>query len=298
MNAASGTPALKSQKEHLLPEKKALASAAVPIQEIGMLTYCGVCRDNLEPATACSVANELGIGPDTQIYDISNACLGVLNGIIQTANAIELGQIKAGLIVSCETAREVVNIAIERLLKNQDMELFKNTIATLTGGAGAVAVLMTNTELAHKTSHKLLGGVIKNASRHHRLCLWGPDAGRCIDGIHVMKTDSIGVLKNGAALGEATYKAFIKEMNWPGTKPDKIICHQVGAAHQKTILESIGIPKEKDFTTYQFLGNIGTVSLPITAAIADERGFLQKGDLTGFFGIGSGLNCMMLGVEW
>ena len=97
-----------------------------------MLIYCGVCRDNLEPATACSIANELGVNPDTQIYDVSNACLGVLNGIIQTANAIELGQIRAGLVVSCETAREVVDIAIDRLLQTQDMELFKDTIATLT----------------------------------------------------------------------------------------------------------------------------------------------------------------------
>ena len=277
--------------------RKALAGSRVSVDDIGMLIYCGVCRDNLEPATACSIANELGVNPDTQIYDVSNACLGVLNGIIQTANAIELGQIRAGLVVSCETAREVVDIAIDRLLKTQDMELFKDTIATLTGGAGAVAVLLTHCSLG-LGKHRLLGGVMKNASEHHRLCLWGPDAGRCVDGIHVMKTDSVGVLKNGVALGKATFEAFIKEMEWSADKPDKIICHQVGAAHQKTILESVGIPIVKDFTTYQFLGNIGSVSLPVTAAIASEREFLKKGDLVGFFGIGSGLNCMLLGVEW
>ena len=43
---------------------------------------------------------------------------------------------------------------------------------------------------------------------------------------------------------------------------------------------------------------IGTVSLPITAAIAAEREFLVKDDLVGFFGIGSGLNCLMLGLKW
>ena len=81
-------------------------------------------------------------------------------------------------------------------------------------------------------------------------------------------------------------------------KPDKIICHQVGATHQDTILGTLGIPKEKDFTTFRYLGNIGTVSLPITAAIASERGFLLPGDLVGFLGIGSGLNCLMLGIQW
>jgi len=72
----------------------------------------------------------------------------------------------------------------------------------------------------------------------------------------------------------------------------------VGAAHQKTILQALGIPEEKDFVTYPYLGNIGTVSLPITAAIAHERQCLAPGDLVGFLGIGSGLNCLMLGFQW
>jgi 3-oxoacyl-[acyl-carrier-protein] synthase-3 len=43
---------------------------------------------------------------------------------------------------------------------------------------------------------------------------------------------------------------------------------------------------------------MGTVSLPVTAAIAEERGFIEKSQKVGFIGIGSGLNSMMLGWEW
>ena len=60
----------------------------------------------------------------------------------------------------------------------------------------------------------------------------------------------------------------------------------------------LGIPLEKDFSTFPYLGNMGTVSLPLTAALAEERGFLRPGDRVGFLGIGSGLNCMMLGLDW
>ena len=63
-------------------------------------------------------------------------------------------------------------------------------------------------------------------------------------------------------------------------------------------LRELGIPPEKEFPTYPFLGNIGTVSLPLTAAIAEQRRFLQPGHKVGFLGIGSGLNCLMLGWEW
>ena len=36
----------------------------------------------------------------------------------------------------------------------------------------------------------------------------------------------------------------------------------------------------------------------LTAAVAEEREFLKPGDKVGWLGIGSGLNCMMLGVDW
>jgi len=277
--------------------QKALAASEITPDAIGMLIYGGVCRDNLEPATACAVADGLNLGSHVQIYDVSNACLGVLNGIIQVANAIELGQIHAGMVVSSESSRQIVDLTIERLLKTKDMETFKKTVATLTGGSGAVAVILTDSSISRR-GHQLQGAVSRSAARHHRLCRWGPDTGIPASGLHTMETDSVGVLQNGVALGIETYKDFQSLLSWPPDKPDKIICHQVGVTHQKNILDAIGISKEKDFTTFRNLGNIGTVSLPITAAIASEREFLLPGDRVGFFGIGSGLNCLMLGLRW
>src|SRR5579862_493038 len=68
--------------------KKVLAQTGVSAKDIGAVIYAGVCRENSEPATACAVANGLGIGSDAAIFDISNACLGVLNGILDVANRI------------------------------------------------------------------------------------------------------------------------------------------------------------------------------------------------------------------
>ena len=62
--------------------RKALEASGIPAASIGMLIYGAVCRDNLEPATACAVAEGLNLAPQTQIYDVSNACLGVLNGMV------------------------------------------------------------------------------------------------------------------------------------------------------------------------------------------------------------------------
>src|SRR5262245_35183311 len=98
--------------------RKALQVSRVAPNEVDVLIYAGVCREQFEPATACKVAAGIGVSPSAFVYDISNACLGVLNGIIDVANRIELGQCRAGLVVSCETAREINDITIGRLNEN------------------------------------------------------------------------------------------------------------------------------------------------------------------------------------
>jgi 3-oxoacyl-[acyl-carrier-protein] synthase III len=268
--------------------KKALEKSGIPASALGALIYAGVCRDGSEPATACAAASALGVARDCAVYDLSNACLGVLSGIVDVANRIELGQIKAGLVVSCESAREINDSMIASMIAKPTMDHFKLSIATLTGGSGAVAVLLTDGSFG-KEGHKLLGGTAQSAAEHWDLCRWERD---------FMRTDAAAVLKNGVELARGTWKKFTDELGWNGSSVDKTICHQVGGPHRAAVLGAFGVSPEKDYATYEYLGNIGTVSLPLTAALADERGFLEKGDKVGFLGIGSGLNCMMLGWEW
>ncbi len=277
--------------------RKALDAAAMDPADIGMLIYGGVCRDHLEPATACDVADGLGLGRNSEVYDVSNACLGVINGIVNIANAVELGQIRAGLVVSCESARQIVDLTIERMLRERDMEHLRLSLATLTGGSGAIGVVVGDTAMA-LGGHRLLGGVRHSNTTHHGLCRWGPDTGMPASAPMRMDTDAAAVLEHGVALGVETWRSFLAEMGWTGDMIDRTVCHQVGAPHRETVLKAFGIPLEKDFQTYEYLGNVGTVSLPMTAAIAEERGFLQPGHRVAFCGIGSGLNCLILAIEW
>ena len=330
--------------------RRAMDLSNVKPNDIEALIYTGVCRENFEPATACAVAAKLGVNSDAYVYDISNACLGTMNGIIDIANRIELKQIRAGIVVSCESAREIVDIMIDRMLNESSMNVFTSSLATLTGGSGAAAVLLTDGSFDNFRTHRLIGETAKAAPEHHRLCRWGitlkpielgklmfspdkllaaidqvtePDALPSVirelmtsDKLppalvnmmpteslpaalsEFMATDSVAVLKHGARLGVQTWGAFLKKMGWAKDQVDKVICHQVGEGHRDTILRELGIAKEKDFSTYKYLGNIGTVSLPLTAAIAEQRQFLRSGDRVGFLGIGSGLNCLMIGWEW
>jgi 3-oxoacyl-[acyl-carrier-protein] synthase-3 len=281
----------------LAAARKALGASNVPADAIDVVIYAGVCRENFEPATACRVAAGLGVSPGAAVYDLSNACLGVLNGILDVANRIELGQCRAGLVVSCETAREINDVTIAELLRTRDLDRYRTALATLTGGSGAAAVLVTDGSFASNRRRRLLGGVTQTAPEHHGLCRWGLET---VGGVLTpfMSTDATSVLKYGVNLGQRTWAAFLATLGWTKAQVDKVICHQVGSAHRDMILQLLGIDPSKDFSTYEYLGNIGTVSVPLTAALAEERDFLQPGDRVGLLGIGSGLNCLMLGVEW
>ena len=277
---------------------KALQGAGLASSDIGSLVYAGVNRENFEPATACHVASELGVNGRAAIYDISNACLGVFNGIIEIANRIELGQIRAGMVVACETAREINDIMIERMLEEPSIEVFTRSLATLTGGSGAAAVVLTDGSFNAPAAHRLCGAVTYSAPEHYDLCHWGLAAESGSTVRQIMYTDAASVLKHGVELGATTWKQFLSELGWTTDQVDKVICHQVGSTNRDIILKSIGVPEEKDFSTFEYLGNTGTVSVPITAGLAEERGFLTAGDRVAFLGIGSGLNCLMLGFEW
>ncbi len=279
---------------------RALEISDVQAKDVGILIYAGVCREQLEPATACRVAARLGINPGAAVYDISNACLGVLNGMVEIANRIELGQIRAGIVATCETSREIVETMIERMLASRDIELFKTAIATLTGGSGAAAVLLTDGSFGMKR-RRLMGGVTQSAPEFFDLCWWGFEPKLPVSlrqFTESMRTDPVAVMKQGVALGLRTWNAFLGRLGWANEQVDKIVCHQVGSGHRLALLKTLGLSEDQDFSTYPYLGNMGTASLPMTAALAEERDFLKPGDKVGLLGIGSGLNCLMLGVEW
>ena len=278
----------------------ALQASAAPAEAIDVVVYGGVCREHFEPATACHVAGKLGerghrIAPGAVVYDLGNACLGMIHGMVEVANRIELGQARAGLVVACESAREIVDTMTRRMLEAGDLQTFKMSAATLTGGSAAAAVVLTGREFApHGGRRQLLGGAFQAAPEHHDLCRWGLGA----DGSAFMSTDPTAVLEHGVALGRRTFAVMLAELGWQAGDVDATVCHQVGSGHRHAVLPALGLAADRDFVAYEHLGNTGSVALPAALAMADDAGFVRAGQRVGLLGIGSGLNCLMLGMRW
>jgi 3-oxoacyl-[acyl-carrier-protein] synthase-3 len=279
----------------IMAARKALRAADCEPSEIDCLLFTSVCRDMMEPATASFIHHGLGLKQECLVFDISNACLGFLNGMTMMANMLELGQIKKGLIVSGETAEDLSNSTVDALLRDTSLtrKKLKPSFASLTIGSGAVALVMS-AEKGTALKGKLIGGVYRTDTSNSNLCQGGVNAGSGT----LMATDSELLLKKGVEAASLTWKDFERQMEWPAASISRFFCHQVGSSHAKLLFETLKLDPAKNFETLDFLGNVGSVSAPITLAIGIEKGLLTEGDRAAVLGIGSGINCLMLGIQW
>jgi 3-oxoacyl-[acyl-carrier-protein] synthase-3 len=223
----------------------------------------------------------------------------MLNGIVQVANLIELGQIRAGLVVGAEDSRSLLESTIDALNADQSLtrDRVKPAFASLTIGSASAAVLLVHRDLS-RTGNTLQAAAARAHTAHHHLCQGGHETGSGGNAGVLMQTDSEELLKQGLAAGAETFSNFLAASGWTREATHKSICHQVGGTHRRLMLESLGLPQERDYATFPWLGNTGSVALPITMALAVENGFIQPHDHVALLGIGSGINCLMLAVDW
>ncbi|HEB49588.1 MAG TPA: 3-oxoacyl-ACP synthase III, partial [Desulfobulbus sp.] len=69
-------------------------------------------------------------------------------------------------------------------------------------------------------------------------------------------------------------------------------------AHARRLFSTLGLDPERNFETLPELGNVGSVSAPVTMALGIEQGALLPGQRAALLGIGSGINSLMMGVQW
>ncbi len=274
--------------------QKCLQKSQIEKKKIGALIHASVCRDFLEPATASAVHSKLELPDHCHIFDLSNACLGFVNGMIMVSNMIMQGQIEAGLIVSGENSGPLLEETIRVLNHDESItrKSVKKYIANLTIGSAGVAMILTRENLCEE-GPRLLGAELMSDTSALKLCQGDGNTDSLM-----MHTDSEALLHAGIKLGQRTWSRFFGENKVMHKVPDKIITHQVGTAHRKLMLESLNLPDDRDFISYDKWGNTGSAALPLTLCLAAENDFLQKGDQLALLGIGSGLNSIMMGVSW
>ncbi len=265
---------------------KAMAEAGVQPGDIGLMVNTSVSRAHLEPSTAVAVHHALGLPSSCQNFDVTNACLGFVNGMQLASAMLESGQIDYALVVNGEDARGIHNATISRLQNGTgDAKDVFAQFASLTLGSGAAAMVLGRAD-AHPEGHRYLGGATRAGSEHHLLCVGDMD---------YMHTDSTGLMNAGLELSRDLWAESADDFGWR-SGIDRYVMHQVSTVHTKAISAALDIDLDRVPLTFPHRGNLGPAAIPFT--LAGIAGELAQGDRVLLMGIGSGLNASISEIVW
>jgi 3-oxoacyl-[acyl-carrier-protein] synthase III len=265
---------------------KAISESGVDPAGIGVMINTSVSRRYLEPSTAVAVHHALGLPRSCRNFDVTNACLGFVNGMELAAAMIDSGFVEHALIVNGEDSQPVQERTIERL--NSPDTVSRDVLsqfATLTLGSGAVAMVLGRAD-AHPEGHRLVGSASRAGTEHHELCTGDNDG---------MHTDLKGLLDAGLDLSSHLWAAAEEDFDWAHGM-DRYVIHQVSKVHTEALCGRFGIDAALVPTTFPTRGNLGPASVPFT--LAGEQDSLVGGDRVLLMGIGSGLNASCLEIAW
>ncbi len=264
---------------------KALAQAGVDPASVGLLINTSVSRDHLEPSVSVRIHHELGMASHCLNFDLTNACLGFVNGMQLAATMIDAGTIDYAVVVNGEGSRVPQERTLERLSSpTATADDLQSEFATLTLGSGAAAMVLGRAS-EHPDGHRIVGGVSRAATEHHGLCVGDYDR---------MSTDAQGLLVAGMQLAQDLWADAAQEFDWQDM--DRYVVHQVSQVHTQRTAQVLGLPLDKIPLTFPMFGNVGPAAVAIT--LAKEAEELDTGDRVLMMGIGSGLNMTCLELTW
>jgi 3-oxoacyl-[acyl-carrier-protein] synthase-3 len=272
--------------------KNLFENSEVDKDEIDLLIHASVCRDFLEPSTASVIHHNLKLKAECLSFDLSNACLGVVNAITVAAQMIKSGSVKKALIVTGENAEPLIRHTIKTLMGDPTItrKNFKKYFANFTIGSAGVALVVSAGMhgLAQFTE-----GMSLSDSSAHTLCQGDGNTEAL-----VMETDSELLMQKGIGLADENWTNFKEKMNQSNDDFDHFICHQVGIHHRDFLYKSLDLDITKDHMSFDKFGNTGSAALPLTLALAVKDNKFKRNDEVAMLGIGSGLHTIMMGLKW
>jgi acyl-CoA:acyl-CoA alkyltransferase len=264
---------------------QAIEAAGISPDQIGLLIDTSVSRARLEPSSAVFVHNELGLPSSCINFDLSNACLGFVNGMQLAATMIDSGQIDYALIVDAEGSRVLQQRTIERLQGPDTTTAdILSEFAALTLGSGAAGMVLGRSD-RHPDGHRFVNVVSRAATEHHDLCLGDMDR---------MVTDSRAMLLAGLEVAEIAMKEASLEFDWQNLQ--HYIVHQVSTVHCDMLIQRLGLDSSRVPVTFPTMGNMGPAAIPITLALHQDK--ILPGDRVLMMGMGSGINAMAAEIVW
>ena len=263
---------------------EALNDANMTPEEIDLIIYCGIDRDRVEPATAHEVQTLLG-AKRAEVYDASNACIGLLNGISQANAYIGIGSAENILVCTGEKPSVVTKDVIRQLRTKGDKSEFKRLLGAFTvGDAGGAFVLSKKQDDRGIQYMKF-----SSYGEYHHLCYYKHTPTHIEFEMHME-----AVSNKGLALHQNMIQETYEQTGWSVSSLDKLFCHQVGERPHKKFASIAQQPLEKAPATYPEFGNLTSATFAVNMMLNPPK----RGERVIFMGAGSGLTVCQMAINF
>ncbi len=265
--------------------EKALANAeGVRRRDIGLVIFCGIERDQPEPATAHTVQHALGLNAD-DVFDVANACLGFVDGLKIASNYISAGIVKNALVVTGEVSTRVLRSFVDQLKAGVDLQKANRMIGGLSVGDAGGAVILGPSE---ETGFTLFNNSADSA--HIDKCIYRVREDGTIDGQMLMAK----ILAHGIKMHRNLIDHTLRRLGWD--EFDWILSHQTGKRNFQAFSQMPGVQEDRMIKTYEKFGNTTTATMSLGWEILMNSGKVLPGDKVGGLFAGSGLATCQFGL--
>lgn len=221
---------------------------------IDKIVFCGIDKDQAEPATAHNINQALGLSAN-EVYDITDACYGFIRGMQDCARSIKLGETRLALVATGELPSRVVKYYLERMRKGVDKSLAKKWLGFVTAGDAAGAVIMGKADALRGNGFQTFSSLVN--SRHRDKCYYKHMSDGEIQGQMLMAH----INAHGKKLAQSVVASVANSPDWE--TPDYLLTHQTGNGTFNILADFELVPRNRMIRTYNYLGNITTATFPV-----------------------------------
>ena len=263
----------------LAASRKAIETAGIRPQDIGLVVVATTTPDMVFPSTACILQSKLGI-KSSPAFDVQAVCSGFVYGLATADHFMRGGQYGYALVVGAEV--------YSRILDWND----RSTCVLFGDGAGAVVLRQDRTP-GIMSSHLHAAGRYADI-----LSVPGSVAGGAVKGRPLLRMDGNTVFKFAVrVLGEVAGEA-LEANHLSKSELDWLIPHQANVRIIQATAKKLGMSMEKVVTTVDRHANTSAASIPLALDEAVRDGRIRSGQRVLLAGVGGGFTWGSVLVEW
>lgn len=263
----------------LAAARKALESAGLTVQDLGLIIVATTTPDMIFPSTASILQRKLG-GGTCPAFDVQAVCSGFVYALSTADLYVRAGKCRHALVVGAEL--------YSRILDWND----RTTCVLFGDGAGAVI-------LSAADEPGILATRLHADGRHGDvLCVPGSIANGAVTGHPFVEMDGGAVFKFAVKVLSEVAQEVLDDAALQPADVDWFIPHQANVRIIESTARKVGIPLDHVVVTVGEHANTSAASIPLALDVAVRDGRIRAGHHLLLEGVGGGFTWGAVLARW